>query len=395
MAEDKKSVGKCLLPNVRLSFPTLKNKRATVKDGKEKFSANFIIDPSTPQGKRNIELCKKAILEAEMETFRKTGVVKTIEDPKRIAFRPGAKFRNQEGEVYEGYAGMVAVSCNNDSRPQLWDRYKGEVDYEDIEDVFQGGFHCDAAIRFFCVNGADKGGRGLFCAVNGIRSHQRGEVFSTGGRISVDEFDDLDDDDDDLVGAEAGSDVAGRRRRPSRLTDGRAVPRHRDVPRLLLRRRPARVGRHPRRLGDVVALSPVPAPKGAGRSDEPRQHHRHLQRGDLRPSAALARHQGRGQRGGEEGVRRDHPRPHPAMGGRASPWHPHPAGTRRPSHRPDRAAAERLRGPQGAQRPPAWKPAPGPALRSRSATRRAARWTGSRGTAGRATSTPHGTSGTP
>ena len=203
MAEDKKSVGKCLLPNVRLSFPTLKNKRATVKDGKEKFSANFIIDPSTPQGKRNIELCKKAILEAEMETFRKTGVVKTIEDPKRIAFRPGAKFRNQEGEVYEGYAGMVAVSCNNDSRPQLWDRYKGEVDYEDIEDVFQGGFHCDAAIRFFCVNGADKGGRGLFCAVNGVRSHQRGEVFSTGGRISVDEFDDLDDDDDDLVGAEA------------------------------------------------------------------------------------------------------------------------------------------------------------------------------------------------
>ena len=129
------------------------------------------------------------------------------------------------------------------------------------------------------------------------------------------------------------------------------------------------VGRHPRRLGDVVASSPVPAPKGAGRSDEPRQHHRHLQRGELRPSAALARHQGRGQRGGEEGVRRDHPRPHPAMGGRASPWHPHPAGTRRPSHRPDRAAAERLRGPQGAQRPPAWKPAPGFALRPRSATR--------------------------
>ena len=159
---------------------------------------------------------------------------------------------------------MVAVSCNNDSRPQLWDRYKGEVDYEDIEDVFQGGFHCDAAIRFFCVNGADKGGRGLFCAVNGVRSHQRGEVFSTGGRISVDEFDDLDDDDDDLVGAEADDDALTTRTTFSADRWPCAVPRHRDVPRLLLRRRSARVGRQPVSVGRCRRVIPCSRAEGRG-----------------------------------------------------------------------------------------------------------------------------------
>ena len=205
MADEKKP-GEVQLNRVRLSFPTLKNKKASVKDGKEKFSANFIIDPSTPDGQRNIEKCRKAIQEAEMETFKKTGVVKTIEDPKRVVFRPGNKFRNQEGEVYEGYEGMIGISCNSPDRPKLWDRHVTPVEVEDIEDVFQGGYWCDAVLKFYCVAGADKGGRGLFCAVNGIRSHQRGQVFSTGGRVTADMFDALPEDDD-LVGAEADDDV--------------------------------------------------------------------------------------------------------------------------------------------------------------------------------------------
>ena len=207
MAEEKDEA-KIQLRNVRLSFPTLREKRATVKDGKEKYSVNFIIDPSTPEGKRNIELCKKAIAAAEMKTFKKGGQIKLIEDPKRIAFRPGAKFRNQEGEVYEGYEGMVGISCNSDKRIKLLDRNRAEVELEDIEDVFQGGYYCDAIIRFFCVSGTDKGGRGLFCGVNGIRSRQKGEVFSTGSKVSADDFDDLgDDEDDDLVGGEAGDEL--------------------------------------------------------------------------------------------------------------------------------------------------------------------------------------------
>ena len=69
MAEDKKSVGKCLLPNVRLSFPTLKNKRATVKDGKEK-ALGALIGPvmQASGGKANPqmvrEILKRLILES-------------------------------------------------------------------------------------------------------------------------------------------------------------------------------------------------------------------------------------------------------------------------------------------------------------------------------------------
>lgn len=181
----------------RLSFPNLRTKTASVAGGKEKFGCNFIIDPSTPHGKDAVAKLKKAIAAAEVATFGagKEGVIaKTVDDPKRIAVRPGSKFKNADGEVYDGYENMIGISCSADKRPTLFDRNKNEVDVEDIEDVFVGGYTCDAVVRLFCVKDKDKGGNGLFAQVKGIRSWQEGEVFGS-APVSADAFDDIDEDD--------------------------------------------------------------------------------------------------------------------------------------------------------------------------------------------------------
>jgi hypothetical protein len=60
-------------------------------------------------------------------------------------------------------------------------------------------------VSFF---GTDKGGKGLFCSVEAIRSRQEGERLGGGPRASADDFDDLDDDDS-FSGTAAGGSSSG------------------------------------------------------------------------------------------------------------------------------------------------------------------------------------------
>lgn len=196
MTDNKTDERRITIKNVRLSYPTLVTPEATIKDGPKKFSANFIIDPATGDGKKNIRLIEKAVEAAEIAEFKTTGkIAKTVRDPKRIAFRDGEDFTNADGDTYAGYEGMKAIAAKANKRPKLWNRRKETVDVEDIEEVFYGGVSCDAVVSFFCVSSQDKGGNGLFCTVEGIRSRQEGESFGGGARASADDFDDLEDDD--------------------------------------------------------------------------------------------------------------------------------------------------------------------------------------------------------
>lgn len=200
------------LTNVRLSFPTLREPKATVKDGPKKFGANFIIDPTTESGKANIAACMKAIEAAEIAEFKKAGVIaERVDDPKRQALRRGEKFRNAEGVVFDGYQGMIGVSTKSEKRPKLFDRYRQEVPVENIDDVFVGGYFCDAIVRFFCVSGQDKGGAGLFCAIDAIRSRQEGEAFGYVNNTTGDDFEELPDDNgfDAPAAAPAAAPVSG------------------------------------------------------------------------------------------------------------------------------------------------------------------------------------------
>lgn len=213
MAQDqKKDPRRVTLSNIRLSYPTLRHKKAATKGGKEKFSASFLMDPTTPEGQTAIKKAQAAVVAAEIEHYGegKAGFIKkVVEDPKRIALLKGERCKNQEGEVYSGYEGMIALKTSADRRPLLLARNKTEVDIEDIEDAFYGGLICDATVSFFCISDQEKGGNGLFCTVESIRSRETGEPFGGNRRATADDYDDLDDDDGIDSGASGGKSSGG------------------------------------------------------------------------------------------------------------------------------------------------------------------------------------------
>lgn len=193
------------LKKVRLSFPSLREPTASITNGAKKFRGAFIIDPNAPEGAANLAACQAAVAAAELAEFKKNEVLKHIRDPKRLCMREGKDFVNAEGEIYNGYEGMVGVTTTANKRPVLLDRKKNRVEPEDIEDIFYGGVFVDAQIRFYCVSSKEKGGNGLFASVNAIRSHQEGESFG-GVSVDVDAFDDLEDiEEDDGFSEPAGS----------------------------------------------------------------------------------------------------------------------------------------------------------------------------------------------
>ncbi|MGX7874384.1 ssDNA-binding protein [Mesorhizobium sp. ORM6] len=211
MAIEDKSDGRTVqLKGVRLSFTnSLKDKQATVKDGKPKHTFNVIIEKSSPHYEANMAKIKSALGKAGELKWKSPEAFKQIaeDDPKRVCFRKGERFKSQkDGKVYAGYEGNYAISCGTPGggqrRPKLLDRHKREVDEKDILDVMYGGSYCDTILSFY---GTDEGGRGLFCTGEAIRSHQTGDRMGGGVYVDADDFDDMDDDDSFDSGSSASS----------------------------------------------------------------------------------------------------------------------------------------------------------------------------------------------
>jgi hypothetical protein len=194
---------------VRLSFTdSLKDKKATVENGTPKHSANVIVvqtpgdDPLSKKAAALFDQNKAKIVSRHqgirLEAWGKEDAWKDIaeDSPKRLCFRKGERFKNNDGEVYKGYAGNWAISASGpkggEHRPLLLDRHKRQVEEKDILDVMYGGSYCDVVVSFF---GTEKGGKGIFASIEAIRSRQEGERLGGGPRASADDFDDLDDDD--------------------------------------------------------------------------------------------------------------------------------------------------------------------------------------------------------
>jgi len=152
------------------------------------------MDPSTPEGKKAIAVCKKAAEAICQEAWPKAK--KPPIKPDRKCLKKGDDFTNATtGETKEGYDGMVVLTTSSDDRPLILHRNKRPVDEADINRVLYAGCRVEAMVRFYAITDPDKGGNGLFAAVEGVRFFADDESF---GRTAMDadEFDDLVDDDD-------------------------------------------------------------------------------------------------------------------------------------------------------------------------------------------------------
>lgn len=193
------------LKRVRLSFTeSLKEKKATVEDGKPKHSLNIILEKDSPHYAANKAKVEAALGAACLKEFKDDDKWKSIAEdaPKRVCYREGRRFKNKEGKIYVGYEGNMAISLGGPNggakRPKLLDRHKRPVEVDDILDVMYGGTYADVFVSFY---GTDKGGLGVFGSCDAIRSHQEGEAMGGGIYIDADDFDNLEDDDDGFEAA--------------------------------------------------------------------------------------------------------------------------------------------------------------------------------------------------
>jgi hypothetical protein len=202
------------LRRVRLSFTnSLFEKEATVENGTPKYGCNMILVTGEKDFDGNKAKVQSAIKAAGEQAWKNPDAFQAIaeDNPKRVCFRKGERFRNQEGEVYKGYEGNLAITAGTPAkgqkRPKLLDRHKREVEEKDILEVFYGGAYADVILSFY---GTDKGGRGIFATIEAIRSQQEGERIGGGARVSADDFDDLEDNGIDApAGGAAGDDMLG------------------------------------------------------------------------------------------------------------------------------------------------------------------------------------------
>lgn len=217
MAIEEKSDGRTVqLKRVRLSFTdSLKDKKKTSDDpnAKPKHGLNIINEKDSPHYEENHKKIMAAIRAAGEKQWKNPDAYKDIleDNPKRVCFRKGEKFKNKEGKPYAGYEGNYAFSASGPSagqkRPKLLDRrkrglrdqasaeqIKADKVFEEAEilDIFYGGVYADVIVSFF---GTDKGSRGIFASAEAIRSHEEGERMGGGIYVDADDFDDLEEDD--------------------------------------------------------------------------------------------------------------------------------------------------------------------------------------------------------
>jgi len=218
--ETKKDDGRTvMLKGVPISFTdSLHTAKATVKDGVPKHGANILIIKGSKNEAENKAKILSAMRAACVAEFGegKGDFFKTIaeDDPKRVAYRSGNRFKNSETqEVYKGYADNMVIAgvgpggSKKPRRPKLFNRRRKAMDeinestgkpfftIADIPELFYSGCICDAKVSFYAVSSKDQGGNGLFVSIEAIRSHEEGERMAGGAvQTNADEFDEMDDD---------------------------------------------------------------------------------------------------------------------------------------------------------------------------------------------------------
>lgn len=204
--------------NVRLSFTDgIVEPKAAVADGPKKFGCNIILDASKPEHASNMAKAGAALNAASKQEWDREDMWKVIaeDNPKRVCFRKGERFRNQDsGEIYQGYEGNFAISGSGPrggkSRPKLYDRYRRDVAEKDIGEVCYSGSYADIIVSFY---GNREGGNGVFCSIEAIRSRQEGDRIGGGGiTVTSDMFSELPGEPDAFEGTSAaggGGESAG------------------------------------------------------------------------------------------------------------------------------------------------------------------------------------------
>lgn len=174
-------MAKIMLPNVRLSFPSLFHK--AVFDGKEtKFEATFLIDKAE-QADKIKEI--KAAIEA------------TIKESLKGAKLPADKLCMKDGDgiEYAGYAGCMSLKASSQKRPIVLNRDKTPLTEDDNK--LYAGCYVNAIIELWAQN--NQFGKRINANLLGVQFFKDGEPFADGVTASASDFEAFKDEDFDFM----------------------------------------------------------------------------------------------------------------------------------------------------------------------------------------------------
>lgn len=177
---------KIKLSNVRLAFPALFE--ADSEFGK--FGAQFIIDPNSPcikEIEKAIDKVAKDKWGAKSET-----TLKAIKTGNKCCFYDGDSKAD-----YDGFAGNMALSATNKTRPTLVNKDRSQV--TEADGVIYGGCYVNAIVEIWAQD--NQYGKRINASLSGVQFVKDGEAFSGGGVASADDFDDIEEgaDAEDFV----------------------------------------------------------------------------------------------------------------------------------------------------------------------------------------------------
>lgn len=161
--------------NVRLSFPSIANPKASTQGGQLRFRATALIPYQDPQ----LQELQKLIWDvAYAEWGNQAGnVLNLINADKRLrCYGQGeTKLSGETGEPFDGYPGNFYIEGLAEQRPTLYDENLILIDPMSMGSRFIGGDYCDFVFRVWAQNNAS--GRGIRAEILGLRFVREGEHF--------------------------------------------------------------------------------------------------------------------------------------------------------------------------------------------------------------------------
>jgi hypothetical protein len=187
-----------MLKNVRIAFTNAIWAPSSINGGPEKFRLRVMLDPKENADSVKLLRDTRAKVAKERWKGKAEGILETIKGDKNKESYFESDYKNQEGEVVEGFEGLYHLSTLNDVQPLIIDRDRTELTKRDGRPY--SGCYCNVKVDIYAQDNTH--GKGMRANLLGIQFLRDGDAFGGGGRkAKVDDFEDLGDqgEDDDLA----------------------------------------------------------------------------------------------------------------------------------------------------------------------------------------------------
>jgi hypothetical protein len=193
-----------ILKDVRLSYPDLFKPGRPPKDKPNeagKYGAHAIFAPDSP----NAKLVKDAIFAEAQRVFGanwQTILGSLTKDKKCL--RDGNQNLTGDGNIRDGYAGMLYVVSKNKLKPIIIDR-NPQVHLNEASGKPYGGCYVNMKIDVYAMDGSAKGfGKSVNASLLAVQFLRDGDAFG-GSMPNAEGFENLGEPDDAFGGIPAGA----------------------------------------------------------------------------------------------------------------------------------------------------------------------------------------------